>query len=147
MKRVILHDSSGETLMLDNVWPVGSIYMSVNSTDPGTLFGGTWVRIKDAFLLSAGDTYNAGDIGGEAEHTLTVAEMPSHQHATLNNGKYDATNFTNAGNYMLVAGNARYNSSANTSSVGGGYSTQQYAALSRRLRLEKDSVTPERWCS
>lgn len=77
MKRVILHDSSGETLMLDNIYPVGSIYMSVNNADPGTLFGGTWARIKDRFLLSAGDTYNAGTTGGEAEHTLSQSELPN----------------------------------------------------------------------
>lgn len=67
--------------ILDYVYPIGSIYMSVNATDPGTLFGGTWQQIKDTFLLSAGDTYNAGDTGGEAEHTLTKSEMPSHTHA------------------------------------------------------------------
>ena len=68
--------------IIDLIYPVGSIYMSVNATDPGTLFGGTWTRIKDTFLLSAGDTYTAGDTGGESAHTLTVNEMPSHNHAT-----------------------------------------------------------------
>lgn len=62
------------------VYPVGSIYMSVNNTSPATLFGGTWEQIEDTFLLAAGSTYTAGDIGGEAEHTLTVDEMPSHDH-------------------------------------------------------------------
>lgn len=62
------------------VYPVGSIYMSVNSTSPATLFGGTWEQIEDTFLLAAGSTYSAGDTGGEAEHTLTVDEMPSHTH-------------------------------------------------------------------
>ena len=66
--------------MLDKAYPVGSIYMSVNSTSPGTLFGGTWVQIKDRFLLAAGTTYKAGSTGGEASHTLTVSEMPSHYH-------------------------------------------------------------------
>ena len=61
-------------------YPVGSIYMSVNSTSPATLFGGTWVRLKDKFLLGAGDTYTAGDTGGAATHTLTTSEMPSHSH-------------------------------------------------------------------
>lgn len=68
-----------------NIWkviyPVGSIYMSVNSTSPGTLFGGTWERIQDRFLLSAGSTYSAGATGGEATHTLSAAEMPSHTHS------------------------------------------------------------------
>lgn len=63
-----------------NPYPVGSIYMSVNSTSPATLFGGTWQRIQDCFLLAAGSTYAAGATGGEAEHTLTINEMPSHSH-------------------------------------------------------------------
>ena len=68
------------TNIFDLIYPVGSIYISVNNTDPGTLFGGTWDRIKDTFLLSAGDTYAAGSTGGEATHTLTTDEMPSHSH-------------------------------------------------------------------
>ena len=65
------------------IYPVGSIYLSVNNTSPATLFGGTWEQIKDTFLLSAGDTYTAGDTGGEATHTLTIDEIPSHQHSTI----------------------------------------------------------------
>lgn len=63
-----------------DAYPVGSIYMSVNSTSPSTLFGGTWQRIQDRFLIAAGSTYKAGGTGGEATHTLTVNEMPSHSH-------------------------------------------------------------------
>lgn len=55
--------------------------MSLNSTDPATLFGGTWQRIKGRFLLGADEeTYPAGSSGGEVDHTLTVEEMPSHKH-------------------------------------------------------------------
>lgn len=61
-------------------FPIGSIYLSVNSTSPASLFGGTWEKIKDKFLLSSGDTYTNGAIGGEATHTLTIEEMPSHVH-------------------------------------------------------------------
>lgn len=61
-------------------WPVGSIYMSMQATSPATLFGGTWVRIENRFLLGAGSGYVAGATGGEAEHTLTGNEMPSHYH-------------------------------------------------------------------
>ena len=66
--------------VLDKVYPVGAIYMSVSSTNPKTLFGGTWVQLKDRFLLAAGTTYKAGSTGGEATHTLTVDEIPNHQH-------------------------------------------------------------------
>ena len=66
--------------LAEKIYPIGSIYMSVNNTNPSVLFGGTWEQIKDTFLLSAGDTYTAGATGGEATHTLTVNEMPSHTH-------------------------------------------------------------------
>lgn len=66
--------------ILEMVYPIGSIYMSVNSTNPEYLFGGTWEQLKDRFLLGAGDSYNNGATGGEATHTLTEAEMPSHSH-------------------------------------------------------------------
>ena len=73
--------------ILDVVYPVGSIYISVNETNPGTLFGGTWEQIKDRFLLACGDAYINGKTGGRAnhkhptsEHILTVEEMPKHTH-------------------------------------------------------------------
>lgn len=66
-----------------DVYPVGAIYMSVSDVEPSTLFGGEWERIKDKFILSSGDTYSSGDEGGEATHTLTTTEMPSHNHAPI----------------------------------------------------------------
>lgn len=65
---------------MEKIYPVGSIYLSTNDTNPTALFGGTWERIKDTFLLTAGDTYAAGTTGGEAKHTLTLDEMPYHNH-------------------------------------------------------------------
>jgi len=56
-------------LSLAKLYPVGSIYLSVNDTNPGTFIGGTWEQIKDRFLLAAGDAYAAGSTGGNAEHT------------------------------------------------------------------------------
>lgn len=82
MNGQVIHDMAPESL-LDLVYPVGSIYLSYNHTSPASILGGTWERIKDRFLLAAGDTYIAGDIGGEAAHTLTIDEMPSHGHKSL----------------------------------------------------------------
>lgn len=62
------------------LFPIGYVYISVNNTNPGTIFGGTWEQIKDTFLLACGDTYANGATGGEATHKLTVEEMPSHNH-------------------------------------------------------------------
>ena len=96
----------GKTIA-DIIYPVGSIYLSVNSTDPSTIFGGTWEQIKDKFLLSAGDTYKAGATGGEATHTLTKSEIPNYEigtlpeivptnHANWNNGGILASDLGNA---------------------------------------------------
>ena len=69
--------------LLDYIYPVGSIYMSMQAADPALLFGGSWQAITDAFLLPAAQS---GQTGGEATHTLTVAEMPSHNHTIWDNG-------------------------------------------------------------
>lgn len=61
-------------------YPIGSIYLSVNNTNPSTIFGGTWEQIKDRFLLGAGSSYTAGKTGGSATHKLTINEIPSHNH-------------------------------------------------------------------
>lgn len=106
--------------VLDKVYPVGSIYMSVNSTNPKTLFGGTWVQIKDRFLLAAGTTYKAGATGGEAAHTLTESEMPSHNHAVYypNAG---AADHSAPGNYPDGPSDSTYYAIGSyTSSAGGG---------------------------
>ena len=68
--------------LIDYIYPIGSIYLSVNSTSPSTLFGGSWTQLKDRFLLGAGSTYSSGATGGAATHKLSVAEMPSHAHDT-----------------------------------------------------------------
>lgn len=66
----------GKMSQVLNAYPVGSIYMSVNSTNPGELFGGTWEQIQGRFLLGQGSGYSAGATGGEANHTLNVSELP-----------------------------------------------------------------------
>lgn len=107
-----------------NLYPVGSIYMSVNSTNPSNYFGGTWEQIKDRFLLACGSTYSNGSTGGEASHILTVDEMPAHNHTFsqrilawdaywpygVTNASYDAGNIQWQG----------YNKDASMMNTGGG---------------------------
>ena len=76
-----LNEYSKTIDILKLVYPVGAIYISVSPINPNELFGfGDWEQLKDRFLLSAGDKYEAGTIGGESEHVLTIDEMPSHTH-------------------------------------------------------------------
>ena len=71
---------------VDLIYPVGSIYMSVNATNPKELFGGTWEQIQGKFLLGMSSSYPAGSTGGEATHTLTTSEIPFHNHAIGQDG-------------------------------------------------------------
>ena len=88
-KEVILKEN-----FLNLVYPVGSIYWSSNNTNPGTLFGGTWVQIKDRFILAAGDYYSNGATGGAATVTLTVSNMPSHKHSFTPSGTVSSHSHT-----------------------------------------------------
>lgn len=70
---------NGKTIF-DMIYPVGAIYISASNISPSVLFGGTWEQVQDRFLLGAGASYQAGSTGGEAYHTLTIDEMPRHNH-------------------------------------------------------------------
>ena len=70
----------------DIVYPIGSIYLSVNNINPGTIFGGTWVswgsgQVPVGVNTSVSQFATVEQTGGEITHTLTTAEMPSHDHS------------------------------------------------------------------
>ena len=115
----------GKTI-LEQTYPVGAIYISVDSTSPASLFGGTWQQLKDRFLLGAGDTYTNGNTGGEATHQLSVNEMPSHSHAI---NTYDGRNLDTSAGYwfhLIITPNSSRSADVPTgvephlSSTGGG---------------------------
>lgn len=106
--------------IIDTIYPVGSIYITLNQTSPSKLFPGTyWKQIKNRFLLSASSTYSALSVGGEATHTLTENEIPEHQHSIW---------YPNAGGEQSAAigypeagsKNTWYAEASKTSSAGGG---------------------------
>ena len=71
--------------LFKEIYPVGSIYMSVNNINPGTLFGGTWVSFGTGKTLVGVDTSDSSfntveKTGGEKAHTLALTEIPSHNH-------------------------------------------------------------------
>ena len=91
-----------KSALLDLVYPVGSVYISYNSASPAALFGGTWEQIQGRFLLESSESYPAGSTGGEATHTLTVSEMPSHNH-TLN-ASYSSAGSSSSVERKMLAG-------------------------------------------
>lgn len=84
--------------LVDTIYPVGSIYMSVNNVSPSALFGGTWEQIKDTFLLSSGDTYTNGATGGSADAVIVEHTHTQNQHRHELTGS-KTTGMSN-GNYL-----------------------------------------------
>lgn len=104
--------------LIDLIYPVGSIYMSMNKNSPATFLGGTWERIKDRFLLSASDTYEAGTTGGEATHKLTTDELPSHKH-DVRLGWNDNASHGMFATWVNSGTNATVDAGATTNATGG----------------------------
>ena len=83
--------------LLDNIYPIGSVFITTNTINPSTYFGGSWERIKGRFLLAADDsTYKIGATGGEATHVLTLDELASHEHGQVR-GSYSSRVLTDRG--------------------------------------------------
>ena len=64
---------------LDKIYPVGSIYMTMASSNPGDLFGGTWTKLSGGYLYA--NTSNAGSKGGSHEINVKAENLPSHSHS------------------------------------------------------------------
>ena len=66
----VLNDKVEEAItelseVLDKVYPVGAIYISINNTSPASLFGGSWTQLDAGYALwtatsDAGNTIAAG---------------------------------------------------------------------------------------
>ena len=101
------------------VWPIGSIYTSVTSANPSTLFGGNWEAFGAGRVLigldSADTDFDAAEeTGGAKTHTLTTAEMPSHTHT------FTAFQTISGSNNRTGGGALSASASSTTASTGGG---------------------------
>ena len=123
---------------LNAIYPVGAIYISVNSTDPSTLFGGNWTRIQDKFLLSAGSSYTAGNTGGAASVTsggtaLTTNQIPAHTHGSYSmSGWIRFRNMTNKANIVSGSTNSFLNYYAHDSASGDWSSALSYSTTAHK---------------
>lgn len=114
--------------IVEAVYPIGSIYMSVNNISPAMQFGGTWESINDVFLMCGGSTYGHGTTGGNATHihatgdcTLTIAQMPSHAHAFYVNIQHSdgvATSGESLTSGLQRSGRRRYTDITNSNGSG-----------------------------
>ena len=105
--------SSGltQTQVVNLVYPVGAIYMSVSSTSPASLFGGTWSAWGTGRVPVGVDTNNPAfdgveEVGGAPTVTLDSTQIPSHQHlfmtgsgSYINNGFVARAGYTQGSDY------------------------------------------------
>lgn len=92
---------------LDKVYPVGSIYMNVNNVDPSSFIGGKWERLKDRFLLGAGDSYSGGSTGGSKTAVIEESNLPATRLTPAENKKGAAVSLKNSvpwGTHTVDAG-------------------------------------------
>lgn len=81
--------------VLLQVYPVGSVYMSVSPTSPATMFGGTWAVFGAGRGVVSLDSTNAAkntpeQTGGNASGTVTLtAAQMAHSHSTPNHTHTD----------------------------------------------------------
>ena len=138
-------------MMLQIVYPVGSIYMSTANVSPEVFLGGSWSPLDQGrVLIGAGSAYPAGEEGGEFEHTLTEEEMPAHNH----DGSVSISGTTGSGgnhshNGSTTAdGNHRHNIRANkndgansTTTFADGYNGLDYYIPSEYAGSHSHSVS------
>lgn len=131
----IIHKRGGGwhylTNILDNIYPVGSIFITMNSTNPSEYFGGKWEKISGGYLYATGSTslgkttYNGW---GAQSTALTIGQMPSHTHRIGFTTSWGATVWDSATQDGYVGprdpGNAlSYGASANQAFVPPRYGT------------------------
>lgn len=108
--------------------PVGSIYLSLNNTNPSTYFGGTWELIKDRFLLGAGGSYSSGSTGGSNTHNHNLSRKGGANMRKYANifyqGEYTTAGTmpkqSNGGTWWLTTGNTDSSSTENPGEKGVG---------------------------
>ena len=119
--KIKCNNDTSSILKLDEVFPINSIYISMNSTNPSQLLGGgTWTRIAKGQTLvgldeNDSDFKTAEKTGGEKSHQLTIDEMPSHNHEYYS----PIVQSVVPGNSTLVYGNYNKQYIIGTSYTGG----------------------------
>lgn len=95
--------------LVNLIYPVGAIYMGVNSANPSTWLGGTWVswgsgKVPVGIDAVDSDFNTIEKTGGEKTHTLTAQEVPNVQGSITMHGAQYATNvnFTSGAFYADV---------------------------------------------
>lgn len=148
--------NDGPLEMVNRMWPVGSVYLSVVDTDPAVLLGiGTWQAIGAGRVLVGQDVGDPDfdtleETGGAKTVTLTTAQMPAHTHVQdAHNHTQDAhTHLQNPHSHVQGVNStatgglvgATPDASTNTR-VNSGYSTSDTTAVNQNATATNQPAT------
>lgn len=151
ISQAVAQSDAALTAAINRIYPVGSVYITVTNTNPGTFIGGTWASLGAGRTLvgvnsSDSDFDTPKKTGGEKTHTLTANEMPTHNHEHNHNVRYVATGGLAdqklyADHVDTESGDSKYTfTAANGGGVQGTLDIQTVSAVSNPLRTETDST-------
>lgn len=112
-------------LIIDLIYPVGSIYISETNDNPNKIFGrGVWERINGAYLFSRAEA-NSNNIpttlknwGGD--YKITQDHLPAHSHGLTNLRRRGSENYTSGNNFTVAAWGGPSALENTTNETGGG---------------------------
>lgn len=120
--------------LMDLIFPIGSFYISRQSTSPASIIGGSWTQVTDAVLRgSTGIGYTGSDT-----HALTVNEMPSHTHSLYSAGYGYDWNAGGGANVNANSGDKVHDVSWKITSAGGG----KHIRLCNALTIAISGIEP-----
>ena len=108
-----------KTQLLESIYPVGTIYTSVQNVSPASFLGRTWEALNEGrVLIGAGTAHPAGETGGEETHSLSTAEMPSHNHSA---STASAGSHSHSGSISGTTGSGGSHGHSGSSGTGGSH--------------------------
>lgn len=110
-------NKTGGGITLDDVYPVGSVYISFNGTSPQTLFGiGSWTKIEGMFLFAADSSHQSNSTGGSNDavvishtHSGSADTGGSHTHTTSTESHTHSASTGSSGSHTHNTGQSGYN--------------------------------------
>lgn len=115
--KLFAESQGGGGFDIDKVYPVGSVYFSMSSVNPSSLFGGTWQKIEGRFILTSDSSRQAGDTGGSND---AVVISHTHSGSTNSAGSHDHSGSAlSSGSHTHSISGGSHTHSASTTSAGG----------------------------
>lgn len=121
INNVVFNPIGKKSSIFDLIYPIGSVYMSVNNINPNVLFGGRWEQLKDRFLLGSGDTYENGSTGGSADAVVVKHNHTQNPHNHNQNAHNHTASADGKQSFLTAPTGSSWNEIQGSDISGSGY--------------------------